>query len=167
MTSPAPVIRPATRPRIALHLASLSLFSALYLAVPLHAAAVDDAIPSPEGLVQLEQRASQANPREQCFLYTELVHVMTVKAGKEIADGDTEQATATLKQVNRYAHLIHMNLANDTKRLKNAEMLMHHTTYRLAEYLHLVSGEDKDTVQATLKQLDQVNDELLTQVFNH
>jgi len=45
--------------------------------------------------------------------------------------------------------------------------MMHHTTYRLAEYLHLVSGDDKDTVQATLKQLDQVNDELLTQVFKH
>ena len=31
--------------------------------------------------------------------------------------------------------------------------------------LHLVSGDDKTTVQDTLKQLDQVNDELLTQVF--
>jgi phage terminase large subunit len=71
------------------------------------------------------------------------------------------------KQVNQFAHLIQVNLANDTKRLKNAEILMHHTTYRLAEFLHLVSGEDKATVQATLKQLDQVNDELLTQVFNH
>jgi hypothetical protein len=167
MTSSIYAFRSISRPRIALHLASLSLFSALYLAVPIHAAAIDDAIPSPEGLVQLELRANQASPREQCFLYTELVHAMTVKAGREIADGDNEQAAATLKQVNQYAHLIHLNLAKDTKRLKNAEMLMHRTTYRLAEYLHLVSGEDKATVQATLKQLDQVNDELLTQVFNH
>ena len=142
------------------------VFTVAYVA-PLRAAAFDESIPAPETLAQMEQRASQAKPREQCFLYTELVHTMTEKAGKEIADGDTDQAAITLKSVNQYAHLIHMNLAQDTKRLKNAEILMHHTTYKLAEFLHIVSGDDKDNVQATLKQLDQVNDELLAQVFNH
>jgi hypothetical protein len=170
-SSHCPLPRPALRLSTALHLAQrltlLGLFSALYLSASAHAAAIDESIPTAEGLAQLEQRANLANPREQCFLYTELVHAMTEKAGKEISAGDTEQAAATLKKVNVYAHLIHVNLAKDTKRLKNAEMLMHHTTYRLAEYLHLVSGDDKVTVQATLKQLDQINDEILTQVFNH
>jgi hypothetical protein len=92
---------------------------------------------------------------------------MTEEAGKQISDGDTEQAAVTLKQVNRYAHLIHVNLARDTKQLKNAEMLMHNTTYRLAQFLHLVSGDDKKNVQDTLAQLDQVNDEMLNQVFDH
>ena len=151
----------------ALPLVAIGLFSTLCLAIPAHAAADDEAVPSPEALVQLELRASQANPREQCFLYTELVHSMTIKAGKELSDGDTDQAAVTLKQVNRYAHLIHLNLARDTKRLKDAQVLMHRTTYRLGQYLHLVSGDDQKTVQNTLKQLDQVNDELLTQVFQH
>ena len=159
-------LRPTYRFSPALCLASFGLLSTLYLTVPARAAA-DEAIPSPEVIAQLEQRASQANPREQCFLYTELVHTMTAKAGKEISDGETEEAAATLKKVNFYAHLIHLNLARDTKRLKNAEMLMHNTTYRLGQYLHLVSGDDKVTVQDTLKQLDQVNDELLSQVFSH
>jgi hypothetical protein len=162
-----PGLRPIFRDSPALHLAVLGLFSALSLAVPAHAAAIDESIPTSEGLAQLEQRASLADPREQCFLYTELVHAMTEKAGKEIASGEQEEAAATLRQVNKFAHLIQMNLAKDTRRLKNAEILMHHTTYRLAEVLHLVSGDDKDTVQATLKQLDQVNDQLLTQVFSH
>ncbi len=91
---------------------------------------------------------------------------MTEQAGKEIAEGESDKAAATLKLVNQYAHLIHMNLARDTKRLKSAEMLMHHTTYKLAQFLHIVSGDDRETVQATLKQLDQVNDELLSQVFS-
>jgi hypothetical protein len=42
---------------------------------------------------------------------------------------------------------------------------MHHTSYRLGEYLRKASNEDRDTLQATLKQLDQVHDELLAQVF--
>jgi hypothetical protein len=46
-------------------------------------------------------------------------------------------------------------------------MLMHHTTLRLAQALHLASEDDRTTVQATLKQLDLVQDQILNQVFNH
>jgi hypothetical protein len=144
------------------------LVSALCLAIPAHASSAEDKfILTPDAMAELELRAAAANPREQVFLYTELVHSMTAKAGKEIADGDTDQAAITLKQVNKYAHLIHVNLARNAKKLKDAEELMHNTTYRLAQVLHLVSGPDKATVQDTLKQLDQVNDEILTQVFTH
>ena len=142
--------------------------SALFFCPQLHASAIDKSvILDNQAITQLEQRAEQANPREQCFLYTELVSAMTEVAGKQLLDGDTDQASATLKKVAHYAQLIHMNLARDTKRLKNAEMTMHRTTYRLNEYLHRASSEDAPTLQATLKQLSQVQSELLTQVFNH
>ena len=99
-----------------------------------------------QALQQLEQRAEQASPREQCFLYTELVSAMTEIAGKQLNDGDVDRASATFKRIARYANLIHMNLARDTKRLKNAEMLMHNATYGLGQYLHLVSGDDQVVV---------------------
>jgi hypothetical protein len=138
------------------------------LAIPAHASAADkDSAFTPQALADLEQRADRAKPREQAFLYTELVHQMTEQAGRQISSGETEQAAATLKQVNRYAHLIHLNLARDTKQVKNAEMLMRTTTYRLGQFLHLVNGDDQKTIQDTLAQLDQVNEELLTQVFQH
>jgi hypothetical protein len=141
----------------------------LFLAfcTPVLASSIDENLPDAQALSQLELRAEQANPRDQCFLYTELVHTMTEIAGRQMLNGDIDQASATLKKVEHYAQLIHLNLANDTKRLKNAELLMHHTTYRLGEYLHKSSGEDRDTLQATLKRLDQVHDELLAQVFRH
>lgn len=124
-------------------------------------------LPDAQTLSRLELQAEQAKPREQCFLYTELVHTMTEIAGRQMLNGDTDQASATLKKVEHYAQLIHLGLARDTKRLKNAELLMHHTTHRLNEYLHRASGEDQATLQATLKQLNTVQDEILTQVFNH
>jgi hypothetical protein len=120
-----------------------------------------------QALSQLELRAQQASPRDQCFLYTELIHAMTEIAGKQMRNGDIDQASATLKKIEQYAALIHLNLGNDTKRLKNAEQLMEHTTYRLGEYLHQASSEDRPTLQATLKRLDQVHDELLAQLFSH
>ena len=140
----------------------------LLLPIPARAAAIDKTIVLDEQQIsQLEQRAQQANPREQCFLYTELVSAMTEMAGKQMLDGDTERASATLKKIEHYAQLIQLGLAKDTKRLKNSEMLMHHTTYRLNEYLHRASSEDQATLQATLKRLDQVQSDILTQVFNH
>jgi hypothetical protein len=137
----------------------------LLLSTPARAANVDDNLPNAQALLALELRAQQANPRDQCFLYTELVHVMTEMAGKQMLNGDFDQATESLKKVNAYALLIHVDLASNSKRVKNAEELMHHTSYRLGEYLRKASNEDRDTLQATLKQLDQVHDELLAQVF--
>lgn len=126
--------------------------------------------PDSAALVQLDQRAQQADPREQCFRYTELAHAYAEIAGHQIAVGEMEQATASLKRVEHYAALVHSGLLRDAKKLKNlknAELLMHQTAHRLGECLHLVSTEDKPVVQATLKQLDQVNEELLAQVFAH
>jgi hypothetical protein len=128
---------------------------------------VDNNLPDAQALAQLELRAQQAGPRDQCFLYTELVHTMTEIAGRQMLNGEIDKASDTLQKVNHYAQLIHMDLANNSKRIKNAEMLMHQTTYRLAEYLRKASAEDQDTLKATLKQLDKVHDELLAEVLKH
>jgi hypothetical protein len=137
------------------------------LCAPALASNNDDNLPDAQALAQLELRAQQAGPRDQCFLYTELVHTMTEIAGKQMLDGDTDQANATLKKVNHYAQLIHIDLASNSKRIKNAEMLMHNTTYRLSEYLHKASYEDQDTLKVTLKQLNKVHEELLAEVLKH
>jgi hypothetical protein len=142
------------------------LLSALS-APPARAAAIDDSVPAPEVLAQLEARAATAKPREQCFLYAQLVHSMTQLAGKQFGEGDFEHAAATLKKISHYAQLIHTNMANDTKKLKDAEMLMQHTTSHLGMYVRQASADDKAVLQATLTQLDHVHEELLTQVFSH
>jgi hypothetical protein len=151
--------------RSATLLLPLPLF--LSLCAPAVASSSDENLPDAQALAQLELRAQQAGPRDQCFLYTELVHTMTEIAGKQMLNGDIDQATVTLKKVNHYAQLIHIDLASNSKRIKNAEMLMHHTTYRLQEYLHKASGDDQDTLKATLKQLDKVHEELLAEVLKH
>ncbi len=151
---PAPFLLPA-------------LLLAFTLSFTASASAANEPLPDEQQLSQLETRAQQANPREQCFLYTELVHAATEMAGQQMLAGDVDHASATLKRVEHYAQLIHLGLANDTKRLKNAELLMHKTTRRLGEYMHAASIDDRETLQATLKQLNLVQDELLTQVFKH
>jgi hypothetical protein len=149
---------------MSLTLRSIAALSLFFLALPSRAVATES-IPTPEALARLELRAAQAKPREQCFLYTELVHGLTQQAAAQLAADETEQAAATLKQIDQDAQLIQRSLAHDSKRLKDAELLLHDTTYRLGQLLHRVSGDDRATVQNTLRQLNQLNDEILTQVF--
>jgi len=144
---------------------SIAFFSLFFFVLPARAA--KESIPTPQALARLEQRAAQAKPREQCFLYTELVHGLTQQAAAQLAADDTEQAAATLKQIAHFVPLIQGSLTRNSNRLKEAEKLLHDTTYRLGQLLHLVNGDDRATVQDTLRQLNQINDELLNQVFNH
>jgi hypothetical protein len=126
--------------------------------------AVDERIADPQAMAALMTKAEQAQPKEQCFLYAELVHQMTELAGQQLIAGD-ERASETLHQVQKYAEKIHMGVAEDGKKLKNAEQLMRHTSYRLNDILNAASYDDRQALQATLKQLEKVQTELMMQVF--
>jgi translation initiation factor IF-2 len=127
--------------------------------------AVDERMMDPQAMAAFMLKADTALPKEQCFLYAELVHQMTELAGQQIAAGEEDHASATLKLVQKYAEKIHMGVAEDGKRMKNAEQLMRHTSYRLNDILNAASYDDRQALQATLKQLEQVQTELMMQVF--
>ena len=56
-------------------------------------------------------------------------------------------------------------LEDDNKRLKNAEILLRHTAFRLNEMLHATSFEDRPLVEQTLSQVNQAESEAMMQVF--
>jgi hypothetical protein len=126
--------------------------------------AIDERIDQ-QTMAALMVKAEQAAPKEQCFLYAELVHQMTELAGQQYNSGDGDHASETLRLVQKYAEKIHMGVAQDGKKLKNAEELMRHTSFRLNGILNAASYEDRQALQATLKQLEQVQTELMMQVF--
>jgi hypothetical protein len=129
------------------------------------ALAIDEKIPDQQAMAALIAKADQAGPKDQCFLYAELVHQMTELAGQQLSSGDGDHASATLRLVQRYTEKIHMGVTEDGKKLKNAEQLIQRTSYRLTGILNAASYEDRQAVQATLKQLEQVQTELMMQVF--
>ncbi|WP_263409466.1 hypothetical protein [Terriglobus tenax] len=116
---------------------------------------------------QLENKASIAGPREQCFLYTELVSRMTELASRQLSIGDVDQAATTIKKISVYAERIQMGVADDAKKLKKAEILLRQTDHRLNDIMHASSGEDRGMVQNTLKRLQTVHTELLAVIFRH
>jgi len=144
--------------------AVLSLLIASFPARPAFAA-IDDKMPDAQSIAALEAKASQASPKDQCFLYAELVHEMIEFSSAQYAAGEVDKASQTLKRVNGFAQKIHIAIANDEKRLKNAQILLRHTAFRLTELLHTSSIEDRPLVQETLSQLNQVQTETMMQVF--
>jgi hypothetical protein len=128
-------------------------------------AGLDEKVPDAQSIAALELKANQAGPREQCFLYAELVHEMIEYSSAQYAAGEIDKAADTLKHVNTFAQKIHMAVANDEKRLKNAQILLRHTAFRLNELLHASSMEDRPLVQQTLSQVNQIQTETMMQVF--
>jgi hypothetical protein len=143
----------------------LLLFTALLLPTFAHASSPDNKPLDPVALSALAAKANLAPPKEQCFLYAELVHQMTELAGRQLSQG--EDPSATLRAVRDYTQKIHLGEAKDNKRLKNAQILMEHTAFRLSEYLHSAGLDDRPILESTLKNLNQVQNELMMQVFRH
>jgi hypothetical protein len=145
---------------------SLAVFALLAVSVlPARASNFDDKPFDQDSINVLQAKILQAQPREQCFLYAELVHQMTEVSLRQYSAGDGEKASALLKQVQEFAHKIHLSMSDDNKRLKNAEILLRHTAFRLTEMLHNSSLEDRPLVAQTLAQVNQAQDEAMLQVF--
>lgn len=144
---------------------STVLLAIAALAVPAFASSPDDKPINQESIAALEARIPQAQPREQCFLYAELIHQMTEFSVKQYAAGDVDKATDLLKQIQLLTHKMHLSVAENDKRLKNAEILLRHTAFRLTEMLHNSSSDDRGVVAATLAQVNQAQSETMLEVF--
>ncbi len=135
------------------------------LALPSFASSPDDKPIDQQSIQALAARIAQAQPREQCFLYAELIHQMAEFSMKQYAAGDVDQATDLLKQIQDVTHKLHLSMGDKDKRLKNAEILLRHTAFRLTEMLHNSSTDDRPMVEATLAQVNRAESEAMLQVF--
>ena len=133
--------------------------------VPVRASNLDDKTIDQDSINALQTKILQAQPREQCFLYAELVHEMTEYSLHQYSAGEGDKAVVLLKQVQELAHKIHLSMSEDNKRLKNAQILLRHTAFSLTEMLHNSSLEDRPLLAQTLAQVNKAEDEAMMQVF--
>src|SRR5262249_12625535 len=82
---------------------------------------LDEAPLDAAALLQMEQRADAAQPRDQCYMFAEVLHGLTELAGREIAAGNDQDAATTLTHIDSVAAKMQKVSAGNAKRLKNAE----------------------------------------------
>ncbi len=78
---------------------STILLAIATLSIPAFASSPDEKLIDQDSIAALEARIPQAQPREQCFLYAELIHQMTEFSLKQYAAGDVDKASDLLKQI--------------------------------------------------------------------
>jgi hypothetical protein len=113
----------------------------------------------------LAAKAEQATPRERCYLYAKLVSAMTELAGRQLNSGDVSDASVSLKNIQDYTSRIHLDLTQKSKKLKDAQIMMRRTAFRLEELMKGGSVDEQPAFESTLKQLDQVQSQMMLAVF--
>lgn len=131
---------------------------------PVRAAAPPIVAVDAQLLTDLEHRALTANVKEQALLYAELADKMTLLASRQIADGQIEEAEATLEHMEACTAKMESNL-QQSKSLKKTELLLHATNRRLSDMVRAAGMDLKPHVQSALKRLDAAQTSLLALIF--
>ena len=127
----------------------------------------DETLSDVNTLTGLETKAAAADPRERCYLYTELLHSWTELAGHSLAAGDESALGVAMVHADADAARLKVAIGHDSKRLKNAEQLLEHSVHRLSDMARAASMEQHDTLLAVLTHVRSVHDDLLAEVFAH
>ena len=134
-------------------------------ALPLRAASHEQVPSDPQAIAALEARANQADPRDRCFLYAQLVYSITELSVKKFAAGQVDAAAGLLRQVQSTAQKIHLAAAPRDKKLKNAEILLNQSSFRLNELLHSNGYADRELVEQTIADVNHAQNEAMMQLF--
>lgn len=138
---------------------------AALVSLPPAFAANTDKVPDQEELAALEAKADQATPREQCYLYAKVVKDMADLTGKQLDAGDSSAASASLKDIQKYTAKVRMGITQHSKKLKDAQIIMRRTAFRLQELMKDASFGEQSAFQSTLKELNAVQSQMMLTVF--
>ena len=123
------------------------------------------AAPNAAALLQMEVQADAAKPREQCYLYTQLVTALMDTASQQVAAGEDEDAGKTVGRIAEVTAKLQRTAGRDAKKLKDAEKLLGESRRRLMELSRIASGEQRDVMRSTLLKLDAAHNKILDLVF--
>lgn len=113
----------------------------------------------------LAAKAEQATPKDRCYLYAKIVSAMTDLAGRQMNDGTPSDVAASLKAIQRYASKIRTDLTDHSKKLKDAQIMMRRTAFRLKELMRGGSLGEQPDFEMTLNQVNQTQSQMMLAVF--
>jgi hypothetical protein len=122
---------------------------------------------NPAVLLQMETEADNAKPRDQCYLYTQLVDALMVTAAHQVAAGDDNDASKTVGQIDEVIAKLQRSADRNAKRLKYAEKMLGESARKLNELSRVAMGGERDEMRATLAKLDAAHNKILSLVFQN
>jgi hypothetical protein len=119
----------------------------------------------PETLDQLKQRAEAAKPVNQPKLFLEVAERQRLTATKAYQTGNTEEARAAIEEVALYGEKAGAAARASRKHLKETEIQVRDMARRLEQLRESLTYDDRATVQAAVRRLDKVRQDLLNSMF--
>jgi hypothetical protein len=139
----------------------------LALLSPIALRAADSTPIDPTTMQVLLVKAQHAGLRDQCYLYARLVHDGTEVAAQDIASGDRAEAAHMLVAVEGYAASLNLAMVENTKRLKEAEILLRESAFHLRSAMLASALEDRPAMASALKSIDAAESKTMVAVFAH
>ena len=125
---------------------------------------------TPANTVDLQvqaDKAQHAHLRDQCYLYAQLVRSATELANRELAAGNSEASALALRSVENYAGALDAAVASDAKKLKDAEILLRESAFRLKAAMLAASINDRPAMAAVLSKVNATEAKIMGVVFAH
>ena len=116
-------------------------------------------------LSHLEQKVEQASLRDRCYLYAQLIRGLTEAASYEAAIGDRAAIQLSLTEIHKYSTLLMDGLSSDTRKLKDAEILLRESAFRLRAAMHASSADDRTEMASAVDDLDGAETRVMRAVF--
>jgi hypothetical protein len=141
---------------------------ALIIVPAVHAGTTPEtAAMSAAALILMEDQADHAKPRDQCYLYTQLVDALMERAARQVAAGDDVDAGKTVGRIDEVTAKVQRSAARDARKLKNAEKMLGESARKLNDLSRVANGGERDEMRATLHKLDAVHNKILSLVFQN
>ena len=146
--------------------AAVALAAIAAIVLPRAFAATDTPMDA-AAIAHLAEKAALADVRDRPYLYARLVRAGTDLAGREMGNGDTEQAADALRSVENYANALDISLDARARKLREAEILLRESAFSLRSELKSASLEDRPAMAEALKQIDDAEAKVMEAVFEH
>ncbi len=141
------------------------VLASLVLAVAPMAQGADFRPLDPSALQALADKAEHAATREQLYLYAQLVRSSTETAGNSLASGDVKAGNTALVSVLTYATALDAAVVHDAKKLKDAEILLRESAFRLKASMLATAVEDRPAMAAALNKINAAEAKVMSAVF--
>lgn len=120
---------------------------------------------SQRSIDDLKQEADRAQGGHQAKLCSELAHYLVGIANQQFADGNNQQAQATIQDVLTYAQKARDAAVKSHDNLKQTEIRLRQTQRQLEDLKRTLSVDDRPPLDEVEKRIEQFRQDLLDAMF--
>ncbi|HJW99153.1 MAG TPA: hypothetical protein VJ453_03290 [Terriglobales bacterium] len=118
-------------------------------------------------IAELKEKVARDSERDLCINSSELVRELVEQFDREMTAGKLEPAQQTLTDIGTYAEKAKDGAKNSRHKLKQAELILHKSSRRLADIGQSLAVENRPAIMAVVQRIEAADDEILNQVFKH